>query len=373
MRDPSSRRWPLVFATSVLLVVLLVWGVGSYLDWGGRDETGTLKRGLDRSEFTAQAVPGQIRALKDPDAAVRTRAATALWQIGVYAKDATPELLAIAKDAHPEVREAVAKALGRTSQGTQDALPALIEALKDKEAGVRAAAAASLTEIWIADKQSAGSETSSPARPGPRSSSAPPVIPLSPKSEKAAQPAIPLLTVALRDPDARVRGHVAAALAETGLLAQPAVDELVHIIDKDTDDNARLQAVLALGNIGPGARAAVPVMVKMVRHEKVDGIRVNTAAGLGMIRCDAEKVVPALVEAFLKDEHPDVRTWAMISIDQFGPEGKIALPALKAAAAEPKTKEDPELQRRITRLIARLEGKPLSPDTTPSKRSGPKR
>jgi HEAT repeat protein len=340
----------LVISCLVLLLVLFI----ASLVFLGRDPSDL--PGADFSHVQLSAVPGHIEALRSQDASTRRKAATTLWQMGVAAKGATPTLLQVAKDPDPQVREAAVKALGRTGEGTQDALPVLIEALQDEHAAVRAAAATSLAETWRGaahGRREAGREPAGPAAEGRSSSRGDPrpLVRLTPSYEALARKAVPLLAAALRDPDTRVRARAAEALAETGPLAEPAVGDLVHLLQEDADSNTRLQATLALANIGPGAKAAVPVLVEKLRGEKADGVRVNTAVALGLIRSSPETVVPALVETFLKDEHPDARGAAMRSIGRFGPEAKIAIPLLRAAAQDPTNQQSAGTMQNIDRLL----------------------
>jgi len=139
-------------------------------------------------------------------------------------------------------------------------------------------------------------------------------------------------------------------LAETGPVAEPAVPDLVKLLQTDDDGDVRLQATLALFNIGPGAKAAVPVLVQKLRSEKDDGVRVNTAVALGTIRASPETVIPALVETFLKDTHSDARNCAMRSIGQFGPEAQRALPLLQEAAKDPKNQQSKATMQQINQL-----------------------
>src|SRR5262249_27512587 len=157
---------------------------------------------------------------------------------GPYAKEATPALLEAARDPAPEVREWAAKALGRTSQGTAEAVRELVEALQDKQASVRAAAAGALAGSWIADnssptpgrrgrregegegsgaggrgKREGRGEEAEPPQAADRGKAdaglaAASLVPrLSPAAAAAARAAVPVLTEALRDPDASVRAH----------------------------------------------------------------------------------------------------------------------------------------------------------------------
>jgi HEAT repeat protein len=350
---PMRRFLP--FFVGLALLVLLGWFL--LRDWMNK----TNVPGKDMSRYERSSIPGHIEALKSPDATNRKSAATALWNIGSAAREATPALLQAAKDADPDVREAAVKALGRTSQETPDALAVLVDALQDDQAGVRAAAATSLAEIWRLGgkgRTTAGRPSRGPGGAGAggdgqgnRRENPLTVIPLLPPYEESARKAVPLLTAALRDADVHVRTHAAEALAETGTLAEPAVPDLVQILQKDEDREARLQATLALGNTGPGAKAAVPVMVEKLRSEKADGVRVNTAASLGMIRSNPETVLPALVETFLKDPHPDARGAAMVSIGLFGPEAKTVLPLLQEAAKDPQNQQSEDTMQRIERLL----------------------
>ena len=300
----SSRPWYLLIGLLLLIVVLVV----SFLM---RMETGQSHvPGADLSYLQAGAIPGHLEALKSQDAGARKKAATILWQMGPEAKEATPTLLVAAQDPEPQVRAAAVKALGRTAQGTQDAIPALISALKDDNAEVRAAAANSLTETWRWMLPGRGpAQIQAPPRDektGQAKQRAPNSSPdrasgrLGAPYTALAQKAVPVLTVALQDPDDRVCAHAAEALAETGPLAEPAVPELVKVLQRP-ESNARLQATLALYSIGPGAKAAVPVLVEKLRADEADGVRVNAAAALGAIRAQPELVIPALVNTFLKD------------------------------------------------------------------------
>jgi HEAT repeat protein len=287
-----------------------------------------------------------------------------LWQIGVYAKDATPALLALVNDPNVEVRAMVAQALGRTGQGSQAAVPALAEDLKDGDASVRSAAAHALAEIWLAAKVAAAGNIGL-GRPG-TARAAPGPMKLDPESEKAARPAISVLTMALEDSDVRVRTHAAEALVAAGPLAEPATAPLIKLL-KDPDDDARLQATLALGGIGPKATTAVAPLAVLLYHDKNFGIRVNAATGLGEIRAHPDIAVPALVHGLLEDPNPDVKTQSLIALGRFGPEAKSVVPALQKAADD--AKADAGLRSRLTQLVQIIEDKSgQKRDSTPTSR-----
>ncbi|MFL5241018.1 MAG: HEAT repeat domain-containing protein [Gemmataceae bacterium] len=369
-----SRGVSLLIISAILLVV-----IGSIiLYYTGRTDL----PGIDLSHLQRGAIAGHIESLRSQDAPARKKAAAILWQMGTDAKEATPALLEVAKDSDPQVREAAVKALGRTGQGTQDAIPALIEALKDDEAAVRAAAARSLAESWrlgatgrpgaARPPAGRGSPAERPEQPAANGAPGPSPNKLPPAYEGLAQKAVPVLTKDLHDTDEHVRSCAAEALTETGPLAEPAVPDLMLLLQKDTDSSVRLQATLALYNIGPGAKAAVPVLVEKLRSEEADGVRVNTAAALGMIRASPETVVPALVETFLTDKHPDARNCAMKSIGQFGPDAQFAIPLLQKAAKDPKNQQSEATMQNINRLLdylkkyAQRSGKDRTKNLSPS-------
>jgi HEAT repeat protein len=342
------------------LAFLLVLGIGgwSYYFVSGSNRS---LAGIDRSSYSATAVPRHVEALQRADAAARKEAAVALWQIAEDAREANPALLAAARDRDALVREAVVQALGRTSRGTLDAVPTLTDALKDKEEGVRAAAALALAGIWDADGR-AGEQPAGPSQGGRRGNAPPAQVPassgssrLSPQTQAAVQPAIPLLTEALRDSSARVRTSAATALGVAGPLAEPALEKLTEMAGKEPDDKARLQAAIALGNIGPRAKAAVPVLLDRLSQDKVDGIRANVAVALGQIRADAPVVVPALAEMFLREEFGDVRGAAVQGLQHFGPEARFALPVLQAAAKDPQYQQKGDLLENLNRLLRQME------------------
>ena len=72
-------------------------------------------------------IPAAMRALKDPSAAVRHRAAYALLRGSLHAESAIPSLVEALKDSSPDVRRFCAKALGEIGPRAAEALPVLQE------------------------------------------------------------------------------------------------------------------------------------------------------------------------------------------------------------------------------------------------------
>ncbi len=96
--------------------------------------------------YKGKAVTAWIQDLKDKDADTRQRAAGALGHIR-RSRAVVPALIEAVRDNDYQVREEVVVALGRLGPRAQSAVPALIEALKDKDGGVRERSADALGKI----------------------------------------------------------------------------------------------------------------------------------------------------------------------------------------------------------------------------------
>lgn len=162
-----------------------------------------------------EAVPSLVAALRDPDAATRERAATALGRIGPPARAAIEPLIATFVDDDLYLRGAAAVALGQIGR---DAVPALIRAIGDADEQVRWSAAIALGRL------------------GPQ-----------------ARAAVAPLVRAMSDSNDKVRWCAAVALGAIGPAAGdaiPVVTEALH----DRDEAVRRGANLALQQIGHGVR-----------------------------------------------------------------------------------------------------------------------
>ena len=74
-----------------------------------------------------QPVEHWVRALRDPDAKVRKRAADVLGNVGAADATVVPALAGAVKDSDRAVREATVLALLKMGPAARDALPALVE------------------------------------------------------------------------------------------------------------------------------------------------------------------------------------------------------------------------------------------------------
>ena len=94
-----------------------------------------------------------------------------------------------------------------------------------------------------------------------------------------AQPAVPQLSAAMKDPSAMVRMGAAYALAEIGLNAKAAVPALKMAL-KDKDADVRAAAIYAISLVGPSDPTVLAVVqpalrdpVKAVRTEAIQSVR----------------------------------------------------------------------------------------------------
>ncbi len=243
--------------------------------------------------FAKKNTAGLIKALRDPDAAIRRGAASALQQIGD--PQAIEPLIASFNDNDIEVRKAARIAL--VKHGTQ-AVPPLIKALNSQTVLERLYAAWGLGEIG---------------------------------DSRAVEP----LAVALKDADSAVRQNVVWGLGEIGdtraveslitalgdadegvcknarialtNMGSPIVEQLIAALKGGTD-SVRMYAAWVLGDIGDGR--AIEVLIAAL-HDKLESVRNNAAYGLGHIP-NALALEPLI--ASLHDEYSGVRqnaAWAL--------------------------------------------------------------
>jgi HEAT repeat protein len=123
-----------------LLVVCVFWALP--LVARGQEKDNPEKEPL----YKGKAVHLWIQDLKDKDADTRQKAAYALGHIR-RSRAVVPALIDAVHDSDYQVREEVVVALGRLGPRAQSAVPLLIESLKDKDGGVRERSADSLGKI----------------------------------------------------------------------------------------------------------------------------------------------------------------------------------------------------------------------------------
>ncbi|MCS6289844.1 MAG: HEAT repeat domain-containing protein [Nitrospira sp.] len=180
-----------------------------------------------------------VELLADPDPDVRRTAAEALGKIGH--KSSNSGLTVALDDPDAQVREAAALALGRLGDGKSGM--ALAGHLADSAEPVRMASAQALGEIeFSADREAQTLAVLRHPQGSARIAATRALLSLDAVSLSTD------LINALRDPDARVRQGVAAALGETG--NPGAVSYLRSLLETDMVASVRAEAAFRLGKIG---------------------------------------------------------------------------------------------------------------------------
>ncbi len=224
------------------------------------------------------ATPIVVKALADPSAAVRRKAAFTLGRIDADPDAVVDAMVAALADTDNDVRDAAAASLPKMSKA---AVPVLIKAIQGEKKDVRKMAMKVLGTI--------GSE---------------------------AAPAIPDLNGHLLDSKG-FENEAAEALAGIGA---PALKVLTAAA-ADERGPTRAIAVNALHKIGA---PSVPVFVDLLGSKHTD-VRGHVAALLGGMQVNDKSVVIALGFA-TKDKEYNVRAAALRSIQQMGASAKLAEP-----------------------------------------------
>jgi len=257
----------------------------------------------------SEAVVPLIEALDLPD--VRARASWALTELGEAAKPAVPSLVKLLKSSDANAANDAAVALGVMGQGVSDVLPALIETLKHENRDVRAAAATAIKQIG-------------------------------PTGEH-----IPLLLPALQDPFMKVRSTVILTFAYMGEAARPTIPEIIKML-KDENAWVRMHSAAALGKFEAAAKDAVPNL-RAALSDEAGIVRGVAATSLAKIQPSAE-IVPDLIK-LVQDSNERVRTLAEDALVTIG---KPALEDLKGAA---EVLDDKRLKSALQEIIQKIQTK----------------
>jgi RNA polymerase sigma factor (sigma-70 family) len=109
----------------------------------------------------------------------------------------------------------------------------------------------------------------------------------------AAEPALPELLRALRDPDRGVAHEVCNTLARIGPKAAPVLAAAL----RDDDPRVRGEALDVLFRLGPDAKAAVLALAECVEKDPQTRTRILAAVNLGRLGPEAAQALPALTRA----------------------------------------------------------------------------
>jgi HEAT repeat protein/energy-coupling factor transporter ATP-binding protein EcfA2 len=210
-----------------------------------------------------------LRALKDEDPEVRSRAAEALGLLGATDPQTLQALREARKDEDPGVRSRAAEALGLLGAPDPQTLQALREALKDEDLLVRIMAAEALGRLGAPDPQT-----------------------------------LQALREALKDENLLVRSMAAVALGLLGATDPQTLETLREAL-KDENPRVRSRAAEVLGLLGATDPQTLQALREALKDENLL-VRSMAAMALGRLGATDPQTLQALREA-LKDEDPGVR------------------------------------------------------------------
>ena len=187
----------------------------------------------------------------------------------------------------------------RTGAQAQSAVPALIAALKDQDAQVRVEASLALAAMARAIPALKEALTATSRADGGMGAA----LAVGHLGGQARD-AVADLKKALKDKDARVRGHAAQALWRIDGNAATVLPTLEALL-KDSDRNVRLGEGVTLGMIGAAARPAVPALEAALK-DSVTEIRLTVVQTLGFVEPQSAAAAVSLAEA-LKIPETSVR------------------------------------------------------------------
>jgi HEAT repeat protein len=194
-----------------------------------------------------------LAALADPDAHVRSVAATAVPEVETPADTAVPALI---KQLETEATVPVIRALSRYGADAKPALTVLLEiaTAENREIEVRWNAIRTLGKMRVA-----GAE------------------------------AIPTLLTMLDSPESRIREHAAESLGDIGPPSRSVVERLFPLLS-DPDTKVRRDSVRSIGQIGAGPEA-IPLVEKLVKDPEqiVRDAATKTLAQLRDLQPDVQK------------------------------------------------------------------------------------
>ncbi|HKQ38416.1 MAG TPA: HEAT repeat domain-containing protein [Verrucomicrobiae bacterium] len=256
-----------------------------------------------------RAIQALIRALRDENMEVQR----ALRKIGP-----SEYITAALHDRDPRVRRGVAEVMGDLGPRAIASVPALAHALNDREEFVRGGVARALGTIRAPSAIKPLTAALNDPTPSVRAAAAESL------GEIRGRESLAALTEKLSDADSGVRVKAAQAIWRIDRDAELTVPVLVHAL---RDRHAGSDAKFVLGEIGPAAKSAVPALVQSLREERVGRpLRTPPSSALALGRIGAP-AVPELVPV-LKNDHPEVRTSAVIALGFIGKAAHDAAPHL---------------------------------------------
>ena len=313
-----------------------------------------------------EAVDPLLRAVRDPDARVRRRAADALEHFESAAPAIVPVLTgAVAVEADGPARVDMGWTLKKLKADPRVWAPAFRASLADPDPLTRHNAAVGLVghapglevfpplyaEVGTPFARTLTESPQSIARKVVEQSNDRRLVPLLVDGLKTGNPAqrtlaaqalgvlkpppreaIPPLAAALRDPEGDVRANVVYTLTRLGHQpgGGPGVTPALLTALKDPEPGVRRAAAGAFRSMEAPPRGAIAALVETLRDPNAE-VRAEAAFGLmGFHSPPAREAVPALSSAFTQDPDRQVRINAARALGLMGPVARDAVPVLRA-------------------------------------------
>jgi HEAT repeat protein len=319
--------------------------------------------------FGPKGMPLLLEAIKDSDASIRQQAVWAMQSTGGDLSQYHEAILALVKDKDANVRSIVINILGRTGEkgvmqlgdmlkdpseqvrwqaaqalqqlgkGAIKALPALAEALHDKNQNVRNHAVYALAQIGEEGAKVLTKTFSESKDAQLRNQLLQTML-----YTQARAHAVPLLKLAVHDPDKDVRQSSIQMLPNLGQ-TQEVFDLLAEAL-KDKELSVRLTAVYTLQNLGP---KGMSLLEQGLTSAKEAQMRQAILQGLINYKHQTKTMVGPLIE-FLKDGQPQVRSQAAQVLGNIGADAKDALPMLKELVNDTNITVRQQAQAAINRI-----------------------
>ena len=297
-------------------------------------------------EQAATSIPSLKVALRDKAPTVRQNAAWAIGKMGDPGEETVLELCALLGDESPIVKRLTASALSEVTAKQVKKSPetplALLKMLENEKDDVvcRTGLGALATMADKSLQKHASKIYPLLGSKDPETARATAFVLANMGGEPATR-AIGHLQTALRDPDAGIQTLAAACLANAGVAAAPAIEDLSKALDRSTNAEVRRNCVIALGLItkelrkgrDPGlldktAPVALTALMKALEVKAEIKDDVSTARAKEQIREDAteaignmgyphnEKAFSLIGELLRKEDNQMIRqrcVWAIFS------------------------------------------------------------
>ena len=166
-----------------------------------------------------------------------------------------------------------------------------------------------------------------------------------------------------RDGDPRVRSLAASAMATVGK-PEPAVFELVKILQQDSNADVLSSAVWAIGKRGPQAKLALAVLLRLLDgqmikpHSEHWNLTINVIESLGSLGVEGRPGTSSLIKLVVDLRYPpDVRATAAIALGSIGEPSPSVREALELASKSTDAAVSRAAQESLAKLTSKRKSK----------------